>query len=287
VNPTKRISVLLPVYNGAETVNLAIRSTLKAMGRNDELLVLIQGSNLDSYQIGEISDSRLQLFYEERGQGIAKALNILGLKASGEFIARMDQDDICLRSRFKKQIRAMHKHKSDFVFSNAVLFGKQIRPFGVIPQLQFGLKPRVSNLMLPLHNPFIHPTMLARRSVLEQLNYYRESVAEDYDLWIRAASQGYKLRRIRSYGLLYRVHGQQYSQGENFQKRVNQDDYISESKVQLINFLIKSGELDQRVDIEAEIKSRLKQSDAISRILYSRPGRLLSRIANKLLGKNR
>lgn len=287
MSSTKRISVLLPVYNGAETVNLAIRSTLKAMGKNDELLVLIQGSNLDSYQIGEISDSRLQLFYEERGQGIAKALNILGLKASGEFIARMDQDDICLRSRFKKQIRAMHKHKSDFVFSNAVLFGKQIRPFGVIPQLQFGLKPRVSNLMLPLHNPFIHPTMLARRSVLEQLNYYRESVAEDYDLWIRAASQGYKLRRIRSYGLLYRVHGQQYSQGENFQKRVNQDDYISESKGQLINFLIKSGELDQRVDIEAEIKSRIKQSDAISRILYSRPGRLLSRIANKLLGKNR
>jgi glycosyltransferase involved in cell wall biosynthesis len=286
VNPTKRISVLLPVYNGAETVNSAIRSTLKAMGKNDELLVLIQGSNLDSYQIGEISDSRLQLFYEERGQGIAKALNILGQKASGEFIARMDQDDICLKSRFKKQIRAMHKYNSDFVFSNAILFGTQIRPFGLIPQMPFGLKPRVSNLMLPLQNPFIHPTMLARRSVLEKLNYYQESVAEDYDLWIRAASQGYRLRKIPSYGLLYRVHGQQYSQGVNFQKRVNQDGYISESKGQLINFLIKSGELDQGEDIEAELRSRLNQLDAIYRILDSRAGRLLSRIANKLLGKN-
>jgi glycosyltransferase involved in cell wall biosynthesis len=286
VNPTKRISVLLPVYNGAETVNSAIRSTLKAMGKNDELLVLIQGSNLDDYMIGEISDSRLQLFYEEQGQGIAQALNILGRKASGEFIARMDQDDICLKSRFNRQLRAMHKFNSDFVFSNALLFGRQIRPFGLIPQLPFGLKPRVSNLMLPLQNPFIHPTMLARRSVLEKLNYYQESVAEDYDLWIRAASQGYKLRKIPSYGLLYRVHGQQYSQGENFQKRVNQDGYISESKGQLINFLIKSGELDQGAEIEAELKSRLKQSDAISRILYSRAGRLLLRIANKSLGKS-
>ncbi len=286
MNPTKRISVLLPVYNGAETVNSAIRSTLKAMGKNDELLVLIQGSNLDDYMIGEISDSRLQLFYEEQGQGIAQALNILGRKASGEFIARMDQDDICLKSRFNRQLRAMHKFNSDFVFSNALLFGRQIRPFGLIPQLPFGLKPRVSNLMLPLQNPFIHPTMLARRSVLEKLNYYQESVAEDYDLWIRAASQGYKLRKIPSYGLLYRVHGQQYSQGENFQKRVNQDGYISESKGQLINFLIKSGELDQGAEIEAELKSRLKQSDAISRILYSRAGRLLLRIANKSLGKS-
>lgn len=286
MNPTKRISVLLPVYNGAETVNSAIRSTLKAMGKNDELLVLIQGSNLDDYMIGEISDSRLQLFYEEQGQGIAQALNILGRKASGEFIARMDQDDICLKSRFNRQLRAMHKFNSDFVFSNALLFGRQIRPFGLIPQLPFGLKPRVSNLMLPLQNPFIHPTMLARRSVLEKLNYYQESVAEDYDLWIRAASQGYKLRKIPGYGLLYRVHGQQYSQGENFQKRVNQDGYISESKGQLINFLIKSGELDQGAEIEAELKSRLKQSDAISRILYSRAGRLLLRIANKSLGKS-
>jgi len=241
---------------------------------------------LDDYMIGEISDSRLQLFYEEQGQGIAQALNILGRKASGEFIARMDQDDICLKSRFNRQLRAMHKFNSDFVFSNALLFGRQIRPFGLIPQLPFGLKPRVSNLMLPLQNPFIHPTMLARRSVLEKLNYYQESVAEDYDLWIRAASQGYKLRKIPGYGLLYRVHGQQYSQGENFQKRVNQDGYISESKGQLINFLIKSGELDQGAEIEAELKSRLKQSDAISRILYSRAGRLLLRIANKSLGKS-
>jgi GT2 family glycosyltransferase len=256
------------------------------MGNNDELLVLIQGSDLSSYQIGEIRDSRLQLFYEQHGQGIARALNILGQKASGEFIARMDQDDICLKSRFTKQLRAMQKHNSDFVFSNALLFGKQIRPFGLIPQLPFGLKPRISNLMLPLQNPFIHPTMLAKRSVLEKLNYYRESVAEDYDLWIRAASQGYKLRKIRGYGLLYRVHGQQYSQGDNFQKRVTEDGFISESKGQLIGFLVKSGELDQKVEIEAGIKSRLKQSDPIYRILYSRAGGLLTRIANNLLGKS-
>lgn len=278
--------MLLPVYKGSETVNLAIKSTLRAMGDNDELLVLIQGSNLDSYQIDEISDSRLQLFYAEQGQGIAKALNILSQKASGEFIARMDQDDICLKSRFKKQIAAMHRHNVDFVFSNAVLFGKQIRPFGLVPQLPLGLNPRVSNIMLAFQNPFIHPTMLARRAVLEKLDYYRQSVAEDYDLWIRAASQGFKLRRIRGYGLLYRVHGQQYSQGENFQKRVSQDDHISESRSQLINLLIKSGELDQKADIEAELKARLKRLGIAFRVLYGHPGKLLSRVANKLLGKS-
>jgi glycosyltransferase involved in cell wall biosynthesis len=281
----KQISVLLPVLNGQDTLNQAIESTLRALGEQDELLVLIQGPNLDHYRIGEIKDERLRVFYKDQAEGIAKALNYLVTKAQGKFVARMDQDDICLKSRFRKQLRALENRGYDFVFANAILFGKQIRPFGFIPQLPYALDSLSSNLILPMRNPFIHPTMLAKRSALEALGYFRPSVAEDYDLWLRAASKGFKLGKLRSFGILYRVHGQQFSQSTDFKRRVEDDLYISESKSALITTLVGQGILGTETTAEDQLKTKLRKGNLAFRLQWSPVGARLLRFANALLTK--
>lgn len=285
MHSSKRISVLLPVFNGQETLNLAIRSTLRALGEQDELLVLIQGPNLDGYRIRQIEDQRLSVFYKAQAEGIAKALNYLASKANGKFIARMDQDDICIKSRFRKQLSVLERRGYDFVFSNAVLFGKQIRPFGVIPQLPYGLNGQSANLLLPLRNPFIHPTMLAKRSALEALGYFRPSIAEDYDLWLRAASRGFKLGKLRGFGILYRVHGQQFSQTEDFKQRVEQDVFILESKSLLIRALAIKGLIEGEASVDDQLKAKLREVNLAFRIQWSPLVARLLRFANTLLAR--
>lgn len=285
VQPSKRMSVLLPVFNGQDTLNLAIRSTLRAMGKQDELLVLIQGPDLDRYSIGDIQDERMSVFYKDKAEGIAKALNYLASKVQGKFVARMDQDDICLRSRFRKQIKVLENKGYDFVFANAVLFGKQIRPFGFIPQIPLGLDSLSSNLLLPLRNPFIHPTMLAKKSALEALGYFRPSVAEDYDLWLRAASSGFTIGKLRGFGIFYRVHGQQFSQTEDFNQRVEQDLFILESKSQLIQALAMKGLIDQEAPVDDQLKAKLRKLNIAFRIQWSPLGIRLLRFANTLLAR--
>ena len=277
--------MLLPVFNGQDTLNLAIQSTLRALGNQDELLVFIQGPNLDGYRIGEIKDERLNVFYQDQAEGIAQALNFLGKKAKGEYVARMDQDDICLKSRFRKQLKVLRRENYDFVFANAVLFGKQIRPFGFMPQLPYRLNSPTSNLLLALQNPFVHPTMLAKKSALEALGFFRPCIAEDYDLWLRAASRGFKLGKMRSYGILYRVHRGQFSQTENFNTRVDRDASVSESRKELITSLINSGQVSPTVELNFQLIAALKKRQLIFRLQWSAVGRLILAVANKLLAR--
>jgi GT2 family glycosyltransferase len=277
--------VLLPVFNGQDTLNLAIQSTLRALGNQDELLVFIQGPNLDGYRVGEIKDERLNVFYQDQAEGIAQALNYLGKKATGEYVARMDQDDICLKSRFRNQLKVLKRESYDFVFANAVLFGKQIRPFGFMPQLPYRLNSPTSNLLLAFQNPFVHPTMLAKKSALESLGFFRPCIAEDYDLWLRAASRGFKLGKMRSYGIFYRVHRGQFSQTENFNTRVDRDASVSESRKELITSLMNSGQVSPTGDLNDQLIAALKKRQLIFRLQWSAIGRLILAFANKLLAK--
>jgi len=255
------------------------------MARNDELLVLVQGLDYQEYSLETHKDERLKIFHEAKADGIAHALNFLGVNAQGRYIARMDQDDVCLRSRFVRQIRHLEKHNLDFVFSNAVLFGKQIRPFGIMPQPPISLSPKEIRMLLPVKNPLVHPTMLARRSSLESLGFYRRSEAEDYDLWLRAATQGYSIGRTAGFAILYRVHPSQFSQLPKFQMRVSEDSSVNESRQQLIKSMQEEGLISDQVAIEPQVMNLLRSSNWLLYLLWSGIGKRILKIANRLIGK--
>jgi hypothetical protein len=116
---------------------------------------------------------------------VFEALNKLLSESRGTFIGRMDADDICLPGRFHAQLRFLKRDKLDFVFSNAMLFGKGVKPFGFIPQPPIKLKHEESGLYLVFSNPFVHPTMLARRSALESLSGYSLNSTNQYIMLIQ------------------------------------------------------------------------------------------------------
>ena len=254
-----RISVLLPAFNSHGTLTKAIVSTLRALGPNDELLVMIQGASKAEYSLGEIEDSRLSVYYAPESRGIVNSLNFLALKASGEFIARMDADDICMRSRFSRQIKFIKKYHLDFVFAGAILFGKQIRPFGFSFDLPLGMNAKTSEIVLPLSNPFIHPSMLARRQAIRDLGYYRNSVAEDYDLWLRAASRGFRLGRMSGFGLFYRIHPSQTTQSNDYRDRLDRDTCIAESRNSMISYLMNKNVISGEQGYKEELESTFRR----------------------------
>ena len=281
--PKPRISVILPALSGTPTLYEAITSTLNALGPNDELLVLIEGSEAKEEKVSAINDARLRFFYRPQAKGISSGLNFLLGEAKGDLIGRMDADDICLPGRFNSQLRTLEKKNLDFVFSNAILFGSGVKPLGFIPQVPYALDNLQIGLELAIRNPLVHPSMLAKREVITALGGYNLAVAEDYELWIRAWNSGFKLGRTAGYGILYRIHPGQLSQQVDHLKKVASDPVLVGVHKQLLNRLETQGLIGAGVDLEERVSLALASTGIIYRLLGSSPVRKILASARGLI----
>ena len=264
-----RISVILPSLSGAPTILRAITSTLSALGPNDELLVLIEGSGEKVEEVEKINDFRLRVFYRPEAKGITSALNFLLYQAEGCLIGRMDADDICLPGRFRRQRKKIIKENLDFVFSNSILFGPGVRPLGFLPQIPYALDNAQIGLELAIRNPLVHPSMLAKKDSILALGGYKEAVAEDYELWIRAWTSGFRLGRSRGYGIMYRIHPGQLSQQADHATRVALDPALSTAHVQLVKELEAQGLIGSGQDLQANVRRALARTNLTYRLMNS------------------
>lgn len=261
-----RISVIIPSFNSDATLPRAITSTLRALQKQDELLVLVDGTISPEVLKIKGLDRRLKIFARADRKGLVSALNFLLEKSTGDYIARMDSDDVCLRGRFSRQTRYMRRNQLDFVFSNSILFGGGIKPFGFIPQVPIGLSPRSSNLMLCLSNPFVHSTMLASKQVMDSLGGYKNTEAEDYDLWLRAATNGFRIGRTPGFGVMYRLHDNQVSRYSGGNSRIESDPAISQSLALLASVLRSQGVLGEGENFQDQARKALVDSSAVFRL---------------------
>lgn len=264
-----RISVMLPALSGTPTILKAITSTLRALGPQDELLVLIEGSVEKNVRVERIEDFRLRVFYRSDAQGITSGLNFLLGHAKGQLIGRMDADDICLPGRFRGQVKKLKRENLDFVFSNAILFGSGVRPLGFFPQVPLALDNTQIGLELAIRNPLVHPSMLAKREAILTLGGYREAIAEDYELWIRAWSNGLKFGRSGGYALLYRIHPDQLSQQADHSKKVALDPALSVVHQRLVNKLEEQGLIGSGQDLQPMVMQALARTSWVYRMMSS------------------
>lgn len=229
------LSVLMPARNAEKTIGKAIRSTLFAMPPKSELLIFLDAC-IDSTEkvISEIRDPRIKILGSGENIGVAAGLNVLLDASRGKYIARMDSDDICLPWRFQFQLSKIRKSNADIVFSNAILFGRQIKPICFVPQLPFTIPAERASRALVFGNPFVHPSMLATRKSLMGLNGYRKCPAEDYDLWMRAVLGGIKILRTCGYGIAYRVHPHQLTQQSSWRAMQASDALTTATHRELI-----------------------------------------------------
>ena len=196
----------------------AVRSTLHALPYSSELIVVNDASTDRTLQaISSIGDSRLRVI-NSQGRGLVSALNT-GIEASqGEFIARMDADDVCLPWRFSLQLKTMRSSPEiDFLFSTAVAFGSSLSPLFFMPQLPWPLSVDDFKKVLARRNPAVHPTMISRASSLKALGGYRDCPAEDEHLWLTAALNGQKLARAGLPVIALRLHGAQRTRQKGWQ----------------------------------------------------------------------
>ncbi|MCU1579849.1 MAG: hypothetical protein JWP19_2053 [Rhodoglobus sp.] len=188
-----RLSVLMPARNAERTIGEALRSTLRDLPRDAELLVLDDASTDGTREIASSTgDRRVEVIASVEQLGVARAAELLLARASGELVARMDSDDVCLRGRFGGELAAIDEG-ADIVFSTFQVIGAGIRR--PVPPIRFG--PDAARLALLLDCPYPHSTSLARSSVLRDAGGYRVgAIAEDYDLWLRAATNGATMVRL-------------------------------------------------------------------------------------------
>lgn len=259
------ISVLMPARNAQDTIAVAVSSTLQGLGPHDELLVLDDGSTDDTGRmLGRQRDARLRVLTSEGSVGVARGLERLLAEARHDVVARMDADDISLRGRFRLQSRALRGH--DLAFGNILPFG-EVRSRPAISTL-IGLPSDAVRLWLLVENPVAHPAMIARRDALIRAGGYRESPAEDWDLWLRAAAAGMRIRRTITPVIRYRVHAKQLSGSAAYRTSLESDPTLASAWRALLA-------ADGYADADrADFRSRLRDGDPVREWLLGRASSL-------------
>jgi glycosyltransferase involved in cell wall biosynthesis len=182
---TPAVSVLMGVWNGAPRVREAIESVLGQTLGDLELVVVDDGSTDDTASIlGSFGDARVRVTRQPRG-GLTSALrSALGL-ARAPLVARLDADDVALPERLEHQRDFLERHPE------VGLLGTAAREVDATGREVGVVRPPTEDAALRgaliRHNPFVHSSVMMRRSALEQAGGYDPSfpVAQDYDLWMR------------------------------------------------------------------------------------------------------
>ena len=203
-----KFSVLMSVYENENSTYLyqCLMSLLNQTLKANEVILVEDGVIPQSLRnvIEKFRDKlNIKSIYLKKNYGLAVALNV-GLKhCHYDFIARMDSDDICLPNRFEQQVKSFEEEKDlDILGTFAQEIDKNSLK-GNVRRMPIDHKEIYSCLYL---TPFIHSSVMFRKSSISNLGGYNESLRrrQDYDLWFRAGKAGLKFKNIPGVLLLYR-----------------------------------------------------------------------------------
>lgn len=201
-----KISVLMSAYNSEKYVAEAIDSILNQTFSDFEFIILNDGSTDKTADIIEQyakRDKRIQFVNNTKNQGIITVLNQGLAMCQGEYIARMDSDDISLPTRFEKQVKYMDEHPECGVLGTSIII------YDKENNKEYIQKQRITFCDLLQQCCIINPSVMLRRSVLLNNNIlYRPKyiLAEDYGMWSELIKFT-ELHNLPDILLKYRWHG--------------------------------------------------------------------------------
>ena len=203
------VSVVMPVRDGGAYLAFAVDSVLSQSHSRLEL-ILVDDHSTDSAIAGLPGDDRLRLV-ECRGQGVSAAFNTGLAQANGEFIARMDADDIALPTRFELQLSYLEKHSNVSICGGCVEIFSQDGIEGGNQRYQAWLNacrsPGRIRREIFIESPIPNPTALFRRQAILDLGGYADpDWPEDYDLFLRADALGMNMGKPDQVVLRWREH---------------------------------------------------------------------------------
>lgn len=186
-NAQPLITVAMPIYNAGKYLRLAVLSIVEQTYQNWELLIIDDGSTdsaLDS--VSDIHDSRIKVISDGANKGLAARLNEAIDLANGQYLARMDQDDISLPERFKIQVEALEANvKLDLVATRALTINGENKIVGQLP-FESGHQNICAKPWRGFYLP--HPTWLGKIEWFRKYKYAQPApyLCEDQELLLRA-----------------------------------------------------------------------------------------------------
>ena len=181
------VSVVLPVRNGERWIRESLSSLREQTFQDFEVILVDDGCTDQSVNIArELAAPRMRII-SGSGRGLASALARGVLAAEGEFIARLDVDDVSQPTRLRRQVAAF---VSD---PELVIVGSWAREIDERSQAVGVLKTPRSDRGIQIYsiifNPFIHSSVMLRKSAVLKAGNYRSPdegpYPEDFDLWVR------------------------------------------------------------------------------------------------------
>jgi len=208
------VSVVMPVYNGANYVAETIESILHQTHRNFEFIIVDDCSTDNSHEILEryaLQDQRIKLYKTEKNHGNpggASAFGVCKAASRSQYILMTDQDDISHRERLDIQVDFMERNPS------VDISGGRMRLFGGHHRLT---RPALSDdaikALLLTSSPISNPTIIFRKGFLDENNLnYRNQTSHDYLLLAEAALEhGAVFQNLKNVLVYYRCHESQSS----------------------------------------------------------------------------
>ncbi len=196
-----KISVIMGIYNSRskDILKKSLESILNQTYKNFELIICDDGSTNDCVKWAkEIckNDDRVKFISNEKNMGLAYTLNHCLKEAKGEFIARMDDDDISHLDRFEKQIKFL-KNNKEYGLIGCVL--NLFDDTGIWGKREYSEYVKKEDFLFRVAIP--HPTVFARREAYEKVDGYRDMAktyrVEDYDCFMRMFARGVKMYNIQ------------------------------------------------------------------------------------------
>ena len=205
------ITVLMPAYNAARFIGKAIESILNQTYKDFEFLIINDGSTDNTESIVQsYSDLRIRYIKNDKNSGLIATLNKGIELATGEYVARMDADDVALPQRLEFQKKYFDKHPETDVLASTIIFINEAGESTGTWQLDRDTinSSAIKSAMIR-ENCIAHPTIMCRKSLLEKFKYRTSGMhIEDYDLWLRLLNRGYHFAKIDTPLLYYRVHSE-------------------------------------------------------------------------------
>ena len=207
-----KISVIMPAYNAEKYIKEAMDSILNQTFGDFEFIAMNDCSRDSTEEIIlSYQDDRIVYVKNEQNMGVAATLN-KGLRlAKGEYIARMDSDDISMPNRFALQVACLDAHPEVAVLGGLV---EVFDETGKTTPRPYRASPAQIKIDLLFASALAHPSVMMRRDViLEMGGYDREFEGlEDYELWCRVAAKHQIMVCSDEVLLRYRIHSAQVTQ---------------------------------------------------------------------------
>ena len=216
VNVKPLVSVLIPTYNVGDFINQAISCIQNQSYSNFEIVVVDDGSSDGTYEIlQEIqnADSRLRLFRNDVNSGIVTSLNYGISKFRGEYIMRMDGDDLCHYQKIEVQLDYLIANKNiDLVGCDVYSIDEKNN---VLNKIETSHNWDVTKKIIEYTSPVLHIWMCKKELYTKMGGYRHLGGSEDYDFLLRLSAHGFKFTNMPYYGYSVRIRrgNTQYANG--------------------------------------------------------------------------